>query len=695
MRLLFLRRLLIGFLCMLLLTGELSAADVTELREITGWMDDYCLIRIEGGRDAAVVRRAVEKCGGRVAVIASDDVMLGWIEPGLERRILGIPGVGGITRSPVDVSSFASPSSRMGAVAFNWIASGEGLLQSMSAAETRGEPLDHDAFAQPPEGRDPFEKVPVEMAKGFSTLNASSGCGNSEAMTGTVSLTLFFVESDGTGSDPDTYTWTAQHQADTYNRAVAALSWWSSKALSYGYSLTYNVIVKDATDPVCQVPYEPITHSSSQDDLWINKIMQNIGSSSVYNYNSSVRATTGSNWAYSAFVVYNPPGAPTTFTDGYFAYAYLGGPYTQLCYANDGWGAGNFGNVLAHETAHIFWANDEYYQPGYGGCMSCGTYGNCPRPSQTNANCSYCNSSSVPCIMKNGAMTNGLCAYTPPQIGWLPAANHAPVSSAGADQTVATSTMVVLDGTASYDPDNTPITYAWQQVSGTGVSLANAATSTPSFAAPGSAGSLTFRLTVSDGSLSNTDDVVVTVTGGGGNQTPIADAGDDQAVATSAPVSLDGSGSHDPDGAAITFQWVQTAGSAVVLSGASTSQPTFSAPGSEGQLSFRLTVSDGALAAADDVVVNVTDGGSGGPSISSIVSKKGKPGTSAKIICRGFGTERNLISVRFGGRSARVNKAGSGYLKVTIPRRLESGTTVDVIGEVDGKTSNAVQFAVR
>lgn len=76
-----------------------------------------------------------------------------------------------------------------------------------------------------------------------------------------------------------------------------------------------------------------------------------------------------------------------------------------------------------------------------------------------------------------------------------------------------------------------------------------------------------------------------------GNDAPIADAGPDQIGIPAGTVTLDGSASYDPEGDPIRFQWLQTAGPAISLSGANTSRATFTA--SEGQsYTFRLTVTD-------------------------------------------------------------------------------------------------------
>ena len=79
-------------------------------------------------------------------------------------------------------------------------------------------------------------------------------------------------------------------------------------------------------------------------------------------------------------------------------------------------------------------------------------------------------------------------------------------------------------------------------------------------------------------------------------QAPTAEAGQDQTAIAGNPVTLDGSGSMDPEGQPLTFQWVQQSGPAVSLSAANTAWPTFAAPALAGDrflaLTFALTVSN-------------------------------------------------------------------------------------------------------
>lgn len=73
---------------------------------------------------------------------------------------------------------------------------------------------------------------------------------------------------------------------------------------------------------------------------------------------------------------------------------------------------------------------------------------------------------------------------------------------------------------------------------------------------------------------------------------PVPDAGKDQKVASEALVSLDGSGSSDPDGDPLTYSWTQIGGSPVSLSGANSAKPTFTAPVGPVTLTFELEVCD-------------------------------------------------------------------------------------------------------
>lgn len=206
--------------------------------------------------------------------------------------------------------------------------------------------------------------------------------------------------------------------------------------------------------------------------------------------------------------------------------------------------------------------------------------------------------------------------------------NAAPTAGAGVDQSVSEGAVVTLDATTSTDPDDDGIrSYAWLQVRGTQVALSDPHSATPHFMAPdvGREGvSLIFELTVTDaGGLQDTDACIVTVTWN--NIEPVADAGPDQQVVAGDTVTLDGSGSLDPDGSDLLYQWRQTDGPPVVLSDATAAYPVFTVPVvgfDDTLLSFQLTVTDdGGLQGVDtcQVAVQAASGADTEPPVLTIL----------------------------------------------------------------------------
>jgi K319-like protein len=91
--------------------------------------------------------------------------------------------------------------------------------------------------------------------------------------------------------------------------------------------------------------------------------------------------------------------------------------------------------------------------------------------------------------------------------------NSRPAVSAGPNRTITLPASTTLTATATDDGLPSALTYAWSVVSGTGVNFAspNSSSTQVSFSA---AGTYTLRVTVSDGQLSSTADVVITVNAG-------------------------------------------------------------------------------------------------------------------------------------------------------------------------------------
>ena len=198
---------------------------------------------------------------------------------------------------------------------------------------------------------------------------------------------------------------------------------------------------------------------------------------------------------------------------------------------------------------------------------------------------------------------------SPPDTVLVTTGNLPPVANAGLDQAVNVGQTVTLNGSGSTDPNGDPLTYAWSFVSrpaGSVAALSNVAAVQPTFVAD-VAGSYTVQLIVNDGQANSPPDTVV-ITAAAGNLAPVANAGPDQAVTVGTTVTLDGSGSSDPEGQALTYRWFfvsQPAGSAAALGNPTTANPTFT-PVWAGSYVVGLVVSDGVLSSTQsNVVVSV------------------------------------------------------------------------------------------
>jgi beta propeller repeat protein/parallel beta-helix repeat protein len=167
-----------------------------------------------------------------------------------------------------------------------------------------------------------------------------------------------------------------------------------------------------------------------------------------------------------------------------------------------------------------------------------------------------------------------------------------PVAVAGFDRHVLEPMQAVtLDGGQSFFYDPCGIrTFQWAQVSGPTVVLDDPNLAQPTFT-PAAQGEYVFELVVGDDRYDSAPDQVLVLVAP--NQVPVADAGADRAGTLSDQMTLDGTGSYDPDAVdRLTYEWRQVEGPPVDLARADTATPSF-ATEAEGQWVFELRVSDG------------------------------------------------------------------------------------------------------
>ncbi len=189
--------------------------------------------------------------------------------------------------------------------------------------------------------------------------------------------------------------------------------------------------------------------------------------------------------------------------------------------------------------------------------------------------------------------------------------NAPPIAKAGVDQSVRPGEAFVLSGENSSDPDGEGdiASYKWTQIGGSTAVLKNSDKAKANGVAPSQEDTLRFKLTVTDQSGATGEDTVV-VNVAETNLPPVAKASANPALApTGSTVNLIGSGSSDPEGGDLTYQWVQVSGTPVTINDFSSENASFTAPAGPQGLEFELRVTDdlGAEATAR-TVVNVGSG---------------------------------------------------------------------------------------
>ncbi len=279
--------------------------------------------------------------------------------------------------------------------------------------------------------------------------------------------------------------------------------------------------------------------------------------------------------------------------------------------------------------------------------------------------------------------------------------NTAPIARAGDDRAAVAGAQVPLDGSASSDPDGTPVTFMWSFVSvpaGSTTTLVNPTSPTPVFRADRS-GLYVVQLVVSDGQLSSDPDTVSVSTT---NTAPVARAGADQlSVPVDGVVALDGSASSDAEAQALSFRWAlltAPAGSAAVLSGDQSPMASFVAD-RPGDYVAQLIVNDGLVDSAPDTVLIRTAnraplaaaGADQAVAVGATVTLDGTASSDPDgqtltfdwaFVSAPDGTTASIVPTTQGQATFVADRAGDFVVRVTVSDGASGSSTDDLIVHV-------------
>ncbi|HYO76102.1 MAG TPA: hypothetical protein VE010_06525 [Thermoanaerobaculia bacterium] len=460
-------------------TGSVYAGCKTDAcKKAVAWKHGYTAVVLHDEVTRAEyfgVLEAIREAGGTVAIEA-ERALLGWVPVSRSAKLRVTPGVIAVFHDAVpNAANLVQNEHALEALSFyNRVMTGLYEDSVEASLAIQGKPLtacvvDRRSPAAPNahderlgnDGASPDARIRPQRSGGHPDFKRAPNLNErisanfwfrepfqNPDMRGRVTVQVFRLDSNGS-IDPNLYTWSAADFTYAKDQVNGAFTFWASEAANRGISLSFRVSISDPFSRYLRryvatpTSYEPITRGRNDRYLWINDALSRHGygaspvteenvftQNEAFNRDKKADPTYGPfDRSFSVYVPYNPPPASTLFADGTGAHALYDGPFTVVMWDSNGWGPDNLGRVLTHETGHIFWACDEYYeQTTNSGCFTCQhcLYNVGPRnqlntPWITNANCAYpaatsCMYPRVDCVMDDNSYA--LCPHTPRQVGW-------------------------------------------------------------------------------------------------------------------------------------------------------------------------------------------------------------------------------------------------------------------------------------
>ncbi|MEE9617816.1 MAG: hypothetical protein V3T90_12535 [Anaerolineae bacterium] len=333
-----------------LLIGPLAQSDQVLAAQAAAPSSNQALILLAPGADVNSVIEAVHLAGGHVTHVFPPAALIGEVPAGAS----ALTGTLAVHRQAIDETALAQLTGKAHCAAQVWNAllAPEVPPDTVQGLDTLEAELVDDALIPPP-------------PEGLQSLSSDSTPGyaeTSEFFIGRVAVGIVLPESDGS-VDPSTEDWTEDERTLVLSEITAALNWWATREPNAHLTFIYD----DGTAAPITTGYEPISRPYNDQALWIAEVMAKKGHAGpsyfdqVRQYNASLREIYDTDWAFTIFVVDSSNDRDNRFSNNYFAYAYLGGPFTVMTYGNNGYGPHNMDAVAAHEIGHIFRALDQYY----------------------------------------------------------------------------------------------------------------------------------------------------------------------------------------------------------------------------------------------------------------------------------------------------------------------------------------------
>lgn len=406
---------------------------------------ELSLVMLDARAEGSLEQIVAGARGQIVIRLPQHNALVAELSPGSKGALARDTRINVVGSTPPTAQQFALLSEPAQAVVEAWSSSRLGLDRTLAAepldAAAVGEPLGQDGLIAPPwwQQRRPSGLIAAEEVL---RANGSGWENTSEFLAGRVSVNLLLPESDGT-RDPSKENWTSSLESQVLGESMAALD--ALRSLHPGTELQFTVhLLTGRTDRRLRTGYEPIArpadpYGAQGEELWATEILAKLGYPEGTRLSRSrqladaTRQVDGTDWAINLFVVNSAKDADGKFSDGRFAYSWIGGPHAVLTSDNASWGLVQFDRVVLHELHHLFFALDQYQSSGCDCTAASGYLG------ALNDNCEN-GCAQEPCVMRDNqllvssATQRQVGSYDTDRDGTPDLLSVAPEITIGADQ---------------------------------------------------------------------------------------------------------------------------------------------------------------------------------------------------------------------------------------------------------------------
>jgi hypothetical protein len=331
----------------------------------------------------------IARLGGHIVHVYPPRVLIGDVPAEADHQVRALANVGRFYRNRVDLAEVEPFGPAVVQAVKGW---NRGFAASFRALKS-GRSSEGRSWGAPGYAAEgPVQAPPGHRGSDVPGRPTAAGADTSAYLIGKVATSIVLVE--GTAAR---YSFSPMERDTVVAEIQDGLGWLARCEPRARVSWFYEV-------SQIRLDIDPARLADFSEDTWRDAAMAKLGYPASWDgleqYVRDRRTALGTEWAFAIFV--------TRFPLWHFAYAFK--PRVVVNLDLDGWGVDNLDRIIAHETAHIFGAADEYAE------SKCDCQERWGFLQVENGNCELGAEHHEPCIMSHNAWA--MCEFTRGHLGW-------------------------------------------------------------------------------------------------------------------------------------------------------------------------------------------------------------------------------------------------------------------------------------